>query len=315
MCEFLRRILPGTKFGLYITDGFIQVVQFKGNIKKAEVKAIGHLVLEPGLVVNGEIIQPKIVAERIKTLLAGTKPFPIKDLKCYMSLPESQCYSVFFTLPANISRSEFKAKIEEEVKERIPVAYDEIKYNFSVHTIGKISIIYLVAAKKAVIAQYLEVTEGLNKLIPLVLEPESLSLLRDVNIQTKQPDEGVVLVDFAGEKISWFALLNGKIVDSNQTTKANFIEDLAASAVLFKEQTAHEIKNILISGENDSILAKNLKQKLGIQPQLIDKYISTYYFGKKDYQLQFKISAGLAVRALGVDMRTKINLLKQPWFW
>lgn len=311
MWDFLRKLWPGTKFGLQITDDLIQVVQFKGNPKKAETKAFGEVILEKGLIVNGEIIQPKIVAERIKTLLGSTKPFLLKDVKCYMSLPESQCYSLFLTIPNGVS---VKSKIEEEVRERIPVAFEELHYEYSVHTVGKNSIVYLVAAKKAVIAQYIDTAKIANNLLPLGLEPESLSLLRNINIQTK-PDEGVVLVDIEGTQIRWFALLNLEIVDTNQTTKENFIADLEKSALLFKEQTAHEIKNIFISGENDATLIKNIKQSLGIQPQILNDYVSTSYFGKKESQLKFKITSGLALKELGIDMKTKINLLGKSWFW
>ncbi len=310
--NFFSSLLNRKPFGLYITDEYIQAIQFTGDKKAPTLQAIGQKQLAKGVVVNGELLNEKALAAEITQLLASTTPHPIKDKKCLITIPSSQCYEHIFYLPIGLNDDELKSQLDMKVKESIPLPFSEVKYDYSSHTVGKVKVVYVVAARREIIAQYYDTTKTLCGLSPEILEPESLSLLRNINVEF-EANKAVILVDIHGNKISWFEMWCKSVVDSNIIEKEGLFEDLQKSVNTFKANTKVDVSGIYISGNaNDAtVLAEELKTAMRLPVKVLSQYRIAPKTPAQTNPLQFKIAAGLALKGIGVDIQTEINLLKK----
>ncbi len=323
MLEFIKNIwnklIPSTAFGLYFNDDFIQVIQLKGDNKNPQVKSIGQKNLEKGIIKNGEILKEKILAKEIKTLLASIKPMPIKSKKCIVSIPENQTFQHIFYLPADLKGDEFKKSLEKLIEESIPLPFYEVKYDYHTSKYGNVQVVSVAATRRLIIAQYYETLKNFAKLNPIILEPESLSLLRNIplNLDT---DSGILLIDINDDKITWFSLWSEDIFDSNSISKQEYqtnptilINDLNKTITSFKKTTKRDIKSIVILGNQQeaTALSKSLQVSIKLPVTHLNNYKITPKIGENVYPIQFKITSGLALKGIGVDIKTQINLLKK----
>lgn len=145
------------KFGLDISDYSVEVLELGFN-KKA--KKFARILLEPGIIENGKIINKQELAEKIKQ---AVKKARIRTKKVVFSLPESRVFIHFFEKQGNIL---------EQSKKIIPLDQDNIYFDIKENL--------YVACSKRVIDSYVE-TLKLAGLVPVAAEPESLSLARSLN--------------------------------------------------------------------------------------------------------------------------------------
>lgn len=324
MLEFLKNIwnklIPSRTFGLYLNDKYIQAIQLEGSAKAPIIKAVGQRNLIEGIIKNGEILQEKTLAKEIITLLSTIKPTPIVSKKCIVALPENQTFEHIFYLPADLKGVQFKTNLEKLIEENIPLPFYEVKYDYHTSIYGKVQVVSVVATRRVIIAQYYKTLKGFADLEPIILEPESLSLLRNIplNLDT---DAGTLLIDINDERITWFALWKENIFDSNSVSKQEYqadptilTNDLGKAIISFKEATIRDIKSIVISGsqQESATLSKALQTAMPVVPiTFVKDYKIIPKIGENIYPTQFKIAAGLALKGIGVDTKTQINLLKK----
>ncbi|MFH1012595.1 MAG: pilus assembly protein PilM, partial [Candidatus Peregrinibacteria bacterium] len=127
-------LFSGKPFGLSITDEAVRVVGLKGKGNQLILTAIGQKELPKGVVEQGVIADEKTLTACIKVLLKETG---IKQKKCIVALPESQSYEHVFYFQKELKDQPLKEAIDKKVEEVIPIPFEEIKYDYVVHSTQK----------------------------------------------------------------------------------------------------------------------------------------------------------------------------------
>lgn len=310
MFKFIKKILEDKAFGLWITDTYVQVIQVEGDVQNFKIKSYGHKPLPAGIVVNGEIHDEKKLAQNIIELLKVSAP-PIKGKKCYVALPENQLYEQLFFLPATLQENDLRAKLEPLISETIPIPFHELKYDyFSVLTENGWAV-FVIAIKREVLAQYYEVVKHYCGLQPLIFEPESLSLLR--NLPKKfSTEKSYFLMDIHGDNAYWFILWGEHVFDSGvielEAFKLNetvVFQDFEPAIKEFHEKTGRKIDELVLLGDKIRILLmqKDLSSIVDAPQVIIEKY----RIGND----QFKIACGLALKGKGISLDSEIDFTKK----
>lgn len=316
MFEFLKKLLPGKPFALYITDEFIQALQLGGSSKSPKILAGGEKEFNAGVVKDGEILQEKPLADGIKKFLAELKPHPITSKKCFVAFPEAQSYEYVFHLPVEVKGKDFDVRLEKLIGETIPLPLHEVKYDYHVSVSGEMQIVFVVAIKRLIIAQYYEVIKNYCGLIPVFLEPESLSLLRNIPLNFDKV-KNFFLINIRGGAIIWFSFLGKDVVDSNTISlnefkeKPNlFLDDLKKARTSFNNLVGADMTYAFVSGDNGiaSAIKGLIESGLSIPVATVQKY--RFLPGIADAS-KFNVVSGLALKSIGFDMGLDINLLKK----
>lgn len=310
-----KKIFSETPFGLYITDNYIQIAQLDGELSAPTLKVIKQKNIASGIVKNGSVLMEKTLGDNIKTLLAEIPEGIIKTKKCLVASPEIKSFEHIFYLPVSLEGEDFIKNLEKMIEETIPLPLYELKYDYNVAIYGKVKVVFVVAVPKIVIAQYYDVIKNQSDLEPIGMEPESLSLLRNIPIKLEK-DSGIILIDLDPGKATWFAFWDDDIYDSNVISSAETAgdtdylkNDIARSIKEFNELTKRNISTIFISGGVKTELEsmQKLMSTLGIPISIIEKY--RINLAKPEDNDNYKTVIGLALGGLTNDV--KINLLKK----
>lgn len=206
-------------FGLDIGDHAIKLAvigrqrDLRGKIKYI-IKNYGEIALPPDLIVDGEIKDPIKVRMYIKTLLHQAVRGEVKLRGVIASLPESKTFLKEIIIPKIINGS-LLPLIGEELEKQIPLSIDELYLDWQeIETVsgGTHSKILVSAAPKNLVDSYTSLLES-SGLIPVVLEPESLAIVRATIDESESypPEQTVVIVDIGAEKTRIIFWQNGTV--------------------------------------------------------------------------------------------------------
>lgn len=304
--------------GIYVTDHYIQVMELKEEGGGISVNGVGERVIPQGTVKNGEVLLEKQLAVEIASLLPELKPHASEFKKCICAIPEGQVFEHIFYLSNELEGEEFKESLEKLIEETIPLPFYELQYSYSISLHGNVQVVFVAAVRRLIVAQYYQVLKTFAQLDPIIFEPESLSLLRNIPLDLSK-DEGMVLVHLDGQRMNWFTVWSGNIFDSSsikieefKKNPASFVNDISQSITAFETTTKRKIMNIYIAGDLEK--APELKQAIEINiPQIslshVDKYKIALAPREGEFVSQFKIVSGLALKGLHLDQGPNINFL------
>lgn len=168
--------------GLDISDHSIEVLHLSFA---REVLAYGRIVLEDGIVREGNILDKKKLALKLRDALRGTKPlalYPLRyQLDVIFGLPSSRTFIDVFTMPRNVTGAELQKKVVEVARGVIPFDTREVYWDFEVIGPGDAAMqtVLYAAVPKTVVSDYLDVLAQLP-LIPIVCDVEIANLGRAV---------------------------------------------------------------------------------------------------------------------------------------
>lgn len=319
MFEFIKNIFgdKNKPFGLCINDTYVRVLQLDGDSQNIRLKACAERGLTAGVVSGGKVIQEQVLAAEIKALLAGAKPSAIDSRDCLFALPEGQSFEHVFYLPVELRGRELKERLDILVEETIPFPFDQIHFAYSVSLHGNVQVVSVVAAKKEAVDQYVRILKNLCGLNPLVFEPSFLSLLRNVP-RSFGGDKGTLLINVGERRMEWFSFWDEDVFDANVLVLNEFgdgftmlIDDLKKSLELFVAKTGRSISSVLVAGDAAHVpsMLEALKA-LGLPVEQLLNYRFLPVLQEPGAAQKFRVVAGLALKGLGVDIKTQINLLK-----
>ncbi|MFA5828892.1 MAG: hypothetical protein WC843_00130 [Candidatus Gracilibacteria bacterium] len=299
-------------FALHINDSVLQLMRISGNLENPKMEIFFSKNLTPGIVVNGEIKKN----EELKVLVLELVNKAKLDLKneLVVSFSEMQSYENTFYYDGFVDEESILGFLYKKMGTIMPVAADQLKYDYIVYGLGDLKIVFMVAIKSDLARNYekfLKTDCGLN---PIAFEPEILSLLRNVNFPTTMT-QGYVFISVRDNAINWYLMSKGLIFDSN-TANINklpeLIKDLQKSIANFKGKTHQDVKNILIAGAGTEPLSSSLKD-LKIQVEAFEKYrVSTPADLQNSSVNDFNILAGAALKKIpGIVKHFEINLFKK----
>lgn len=234
-------------FGLDISDYSVELISLTGFIEKPRLSAMGRVILDPGVVENGKILDKKRLAESLRRLTEKPKFGRLKTKNLIFALPESKSFIHIADLPNNLKQKEEKKYIQFQISQTFPFSLEELYLDSRIRRRDGLSEVILVAVCKEIVDEYLEVFENL-KLRPFCLTIESESLSRAL-IDTKDP----VLITDIGARTTNFSLFVEK--------ELKFSFDLGLAGNQFTKSLAERLK---IPIEKAEIL----KKKVGLNPEL-----------------------------------------------
>ena len=162
--------------GIDLSDTSLKAVQFNGKKDKLFIQAISKISLPSGVIVEGEIQKPEVLTKSLNLLLDKPKFGVFSSKNIVANLPQIKSYIKIIEIdngPNNISDS-----IENEIENHIPLALNEIFYDWQIVKKTKDKNIILIgAAPKNIINQYVNVFK-LSKLSINAFETESIANAR-----------------------------------------------------------------------------------------------------------------------------------------
>ena len=193
--------------GVDIGSHAIKVCQFKQSGKGYSILALGSVVLPEGAVDDGTLNEPEIVGEAISNLFKNLK---IKNRKVGFSISG---YSVIVKKVnlAVMEEAELEEHIMEEAEQYIPFDIEDVYLDFQDLKTNTgdndRTDVMLVAAKKEIVDDYLEMLQGL-KLKPVIVDVDGFAL-ENTYEYNYQSSENVALVDIGASKMNINILSNG----------------------------------------------------------------------------------------------------------
>ena len=197
-------------FGLDISDYSIEIVSLGGSLAKPKLLAMARVVLEPGIVEDGKILNKEKLKKTLFDLISNPKFGKIKTKNCIFSLPESKVFLHILKIPQDLKKEEKIQRIKSEVSQTFPYPLEELYYDFIIYPalsrkggVNPENEVLLVAATKNIVNDYLEVFKCF-KIKPVALETESQGLARTLI----EKEEGAVLIADIGARTTNFGLFD-----------------------------------------------------------------------------------------------------------
>lgn len=274
MFDFIKNLFNHGYFGIQITDSAIKVVQINDN-------TINSVITHPipqGYVKNGEITQEKLLAEEISNTLKEADPKPITAQKCHCIIPEEQCYEQIYYFKKGIDENELKINIDHAIQESIPIPFSEIKYDYQIKEIGNTLIVFVVAVKKIIIAQYYEVLKQYCGLQPVSFEPASMSLMRNLPFNFNTEENAIIIHPIDG-KIYVHAIWGNMVFDTtinsfDDCKNGQLVTDIINTMNSFKKNTNRYIHSIILCGnkEKNAVITQSLKAHITIPLKTVTQF-------------------------------------------
>jgi type IV pilus assembly protein PilM len=292
--------------GLDIGSHAVKVCQLKSTSTGYEIMALGSTVLPEGAVEDGTLNDPELVSKAISDLFSNLK---IKNKNVGFSISG---YSVIVK-KVNLAVME-EAQLEEyimaEAEQYIPFDIEDVYLDFQDLKTGTEETdrtdVMLVAAKKEIVDDYLEMLRGLN-LTPVIVDVDGFALENTFEFNY-QKNENVALVDIGASKMSINILSQGIsvvardiIVGSRQLTEQiqNVFDIEFEEAEALKlgstqdEEKRQEIEDIFLTTCTQWILE-------------IKKAIDLYHSNHPDHPLKKLILSGGGSKVSGlIDFLTQ----------
>lgn len=215
--------------GLDIGSHAIKVCQLKRTSSGYAIVTLGSTVLQEGAVDDGTINEPEIVSKAIADLFSNLK---IKNRKVGFSISG---YSVIVKKVnlAVMDDAQLEEHILAEAEQYIPFDIEDVYLDFqdlktNTGNSDRTDVM-LVAAKKEIVNDYLQILEEL-KLTPVVVDVDGFALENSYEY-THQKTENVALVDIGASKMNINILSKG-------------ISVVARDIIVGSRQLTEQIQNV-----------------------------------------------------------------------
>lgn len=186
MFNFLRK----PPFGLDISDYSVEVVSLEGSFERPKLSAMGRIILEPGVVENGEVLKEKELEKSLRSLFENLKIGKLRTRRFVFSFPEAKSFVHIANLPDNLRKKEEVSYVKSQASQIFPFSISELFLDYKIERRDDSKEIILAAARKDIVNKFLDVFKDL-KLQPICLEMESESLGRSL-VDTPEP---ILIVD------------------------------------------------------------------------------------------------------------------------
>ena len=192
----LRPFSPA--FGLDISDRSLKFAYLGKQEEVYHVRAFGERVFDEGIVEKGKILLPDKLGEEIRAIMKEHSAGAFLPPYAIVALPEEEVFLRVIQVPV-MSMQELREAVRWETEANIPLSIDDVYYDYQIlgqgNTVPKLNHfdILVAAAPKETVDGYLKALEG-GGVAPLVIEPESASIVRSL-VQQKNQADPVLLVD------------------------------------------------------------------------------------------------------------------------
>jgi type IV pilus assembly protein PilM len=250
-----------TCIGLDIGSSSIKAVQLKQGRGGVELQAFGMQPLVPQTIVDGTIMDQAAVVEAIRALW-GRLRLKVKDVT--IGIAGHSVIIKKISVPA-MKLEELPNQIRFEAEHHIPFSKDDVEIDYHVvvpqNPQGQTELL-LVAAKKEVVADYIQVVRDAN-LIPQVVDVAAFAGQNGYEVNyTLNPNETIVLVT-VGATISNINIIRGGI--------SLFTRDVTIGGNAFTEEIQKQLG--VSSDEAEAYKIGGSHDEHGVVPQEVERII------------------------------------------
>ncbi len=139
-------------FGLDISDHSIEIISLSGSSENPGLSALERVILKPGIIKNGDIIQKEKLEECLKSSINSPRFGEIKTRDFIFSLPEFKTFIHSFNILRELDGKEKIKEIETEAIKTFPFSLEELYYDFTINERGNV---LLAAVPKKIANGYL----------------------------------------------------------------------------------------------------------------------------------------------------------------
>ncbi|TSC77160.1 MAG: type IV pilus assembly protein PilM [Parcubacteria group bacterium Gr01-1014_31] len=200
-------------FGLDISQSKLRLVQIRTKHRRKMITALRELRLPNGIIVDGEIADPKQLSQMVATIYRG------KELRDRIAgngvisvLPESKTFMKLITLPTS-EAAQVETLLRDEIPRHIPLPLEEIYYDWQPlpnGADGKTHVL-LGVAPKHLVDGYLAVLRAAG-LLPFALEIEAAPIARCLLKDAAADDQTVtVIIDMGAARTGLMVARSGVI--------------------------------------------------------------------------------------------------------
>jgi len=313
-------------FGIDISDSSIEILQLN---KEKELLAYSRIVLEEGIVDDGEISQEQVLVKKIQEVFRNAKPNGLRAAgnKAVLSLPESKIFVHHFELSANLQGQALEQEISKEAAKIVPFDPKLIYWDYQAIPLGTAQHITYFSSPKQIVDSYTKVMNQVG-IEPIVFDVESAALSRAL-LRSAPGNTASMIVDIGARKsiISVFDALNILCLSVTiQVGGDHFTKDVEANlqkivkeireAITYYETTAGgNIQEIVLSG--GASLSPKIDEyiQLGVQKRVtignpLQDITDKGLLRKESQSILFANVIGLALRGIQDDVASGgINLL------
>ena len=221
--------------GLDIGSSCIKVVQLKESKGRYVLQKFGVKSLDPGMIVDGAVMNPDKVVAAIKELL---KEHRVRDKQIATSISGHSVIVKKITLPA-VPEDELETQVRLAAEQYIPFDINEVNLDFHILNSDEHAddgepqmSLLLVAAKKDKVAELTELVRSAG-LTPVVIDVDAFAIenMYDVNYNLA-PDEIVALVNIGASVMNVNILKGGTCM---------FTRDISIGGNRYTESIQHEL--------------------------------------------------------------------------
>jgi len=209
-------------WGLHFTDKFLRAAELEKKEKPWKIKRVGRKELAPGIVKNGLVTQPKQFQEYLTRMKNEAYPSSFKSPYVIVNAPEEHVFIRTIKLPPIKDNEEIGEAVRWEAESNIPMPVEKVYLSWELlpeKTDDKKIHIILTATPRNIIDA---LTQSIRKvgLMPLVIEPESTAVVR--NILENNPEDlsqSHLLIVNMGEESTRFIVFDRFTVRVSTITK------------------------------------------------------------------------------------------------
>ncbi|MCW1888178.1 MAG: type IV pilus assembly protein PilM [Candidatus Moranbacteria bacterium] len=298
MSIFQKKIINlfPSSFGLDLSDLSVKAVWLEHEGNRDVIRSYGSVPLPAGAIMDGEIVNPEIVEEAIRTLLKKSGPKKITTKKVICSLPETKAFLRIISLP-KMKEDEVQEAIKWEIEANIPLTLDQVYYDWQILNLNltnekdKMSVL-VVAVSRSNVDQFREVLEGAG-LDPVGLETESIAEARSLLLE-KEEKKTTLIVDIGDRRSSFLiAIGNTPCFTSSVPLSSQMITEAISKSlqISFEQAEVMKIKNGLGSLAEKSpvfLAAEPILESIAVEiEKSIDFFLSTYAYSQKIEHIVF----------------------------
>lgn len=209
--------------GLDLSDRVFRLMEvgrspfYRFYSRKLNLRKYAEERLPAGAMVNGEIKDPKLIEEKLRTLIKKTYRRP-RSRGAVVALPETQSFIKVITIKKPEKEEELEKRIREEAELHIPSPLNDLYIDWKFKTppkdvpTGKPLSLTLAAAPKKIVDGYSALLEKVG-LVPIAFEIEAQAIVRSVISPHEEEyrDKAVGIVDFGATRSSFIVYDKGTI--------------------------------------------------------------------------------------------------------
>jgi type IV pilus assembly protein PilM len=235
-------------FGLDLSDLSVKMIQLDKRGGSHSIESFSKTALPVGSIVSGEIQKPENVIRAIQDVYEKGFPKKPNTKKVVCSIPETKAFLRIIDMP-KMNENELKEAIHWEVEENIPLAVDQVYYDYQIleEKIGRYSgenrcNVFITAVSKKVVHSFIDVIEQAGFEV-MGMEIESLSQARSL-LSDKETSKKSTLIFDIGDMRSSFLFSLGNIITFTSSThiSSQMITDAYTSRFNITYQKAEKLK-------------------------------------------------------------------------